>query len=259
MIPQAYISEWREMVPWVTSAQIEQDLILSRALVEIFSNPELANNFAFRGGTALHKLFINPGARYSEDLDLVQIKEGPIGSTLDILRQTLDPWLGKPRWKQNMGRVTLVYRFDSELPPITPMRLKIEINTREHLSVFGFINKEFQVNSRWYTGVANITTYSLEELLSTKLRALYQRKKGRDLFDLNIASQLFPKLDAQKILESFHCYIEADQCKVSRTEFEENLAEKISDKAFQEDILLLVPDGKYSEFVSIAEIKYVQE
>jgi hypothetical protein len=33
--------------------------------------------------------------------------------------------------KQSEGRVTFIYRFDSEIPPVTPLRLKVEINTRE--------------------------------------------------------------------------------------------------------------------------------
>jgi hypothetical protein len=57
MIPQAYINEWQTVAPWVLDAQIEQDLIISRAICEIFSDPQLASSLAFRGGTALHKLF----------------------------------------------------------------------------------------------------------------------------------------------------------------------------------------------------------
>lgn len=78
MIPRAYITAWRKIAPWSTDAQIEQDLILSRALVEIFSQPILSSQLAFRGGTALHKLFLTPASRYSEDIDLVQVK--PEGS-----------------------------------------------------------------------------------------------------------------------------------------------------------------------------------
>lgn len=52
--------------------------MIERALIEIFSDPFLNENLAFRGGTALHKLFLKPQARYSEDIDLVQIKTGPI-------------------------------------------------------------------------------------------------------------------------------------------------------------------------------------
>lgn len=57
MIPRAFITEWRSHVSWSTDAQVEQDLILSRALVDIFSDDLIAKNLAFRGGTALHKLF----------------------------------------------------------------------------------------------------------------------------------------------------------------------------------------------------------
>src|SRR5690348_6048107 len=132
MIPQAFINEWQQFAPWLSEAQIEQDLVLSRAIVEIFSQPLLASALAFRGGTALHKLFIQPAARYSEDIDLVQINKGPIGPIMEALREKLSPWLGEPRWKNKQGRATFVYRFESESQPITPMRLKVEINTREH-------------------------------------------------------------------------------------------------------------------------------
>ena len=79
-----------------------------------------------RGGTCLHKLFLQPPYRYSEDIDLVQTEAGPIGSVLDAIRARLDPWLGNPRRDRGPGIVTLTYRFESEIPPLRPMRLKIE-------------------------------------------------------------------------------------------------------------------------------------
>jgi hypothetical protein len=91
MIPQEFINEWRAVAPWPTEAQVEQDLILSRAIVEIFSEPLLAKSLAFRGGTALHKLFIQPSGRYSEDIDLVQIDGGKIGPIMEALRKQLNP------------------------------------------------------------------------------------------------------------------------------------------------------------------------
>ena len=241
MIPQAFINEWQQFAPWSSEAQVEQDLVLSRAIIEIFSHPLLANKLAFRGGTALHKLFIQPAARYSEDIDLVQITEGPIGPILEALRAQLNPWLGEPRWKSNKGRATLVYRFDSESQPVTPMRLKVEINTREHFAVLGIAKKEFEIKSLWFSQQTMITTFHLEELLATKLRALYQRKKGRDLFDLVVILKKFPKLDINKMLQSFHQYMSFDQTKVSRAEFEANLAEKLNDTAFVNDIFPLLP------------------
>lgn len=65
MISSAYIKEWRQKVPWSQNDQVEQDLIICRALVAIFSHPILADNLAFRGGTALYKLHLKP-VRYSE-------------------------------------------------------------------------------------------------------------------------------------------------------------------------------------------------
>ena len=111
----------------VQDFQVEQDLVISRALVEIFSKSDLSAALAFRGGTALHKLHMNPPARYSEDIDLVQVRAGAIGPTFTALRGVLDSWLGEPQWKQNEGRVTLNYRFDSEDAPPLRLRLKVEI------------------------------------------------------------------------------------------------------------------------------------
>jgi hypothetical protein len=92
-------------------------LVISRALVELLSRKPIAEALAFRGGTALYKLHMKPAARYSEDIDLVQTSAGGIGEVLDAIHGALDPWLGKPKWKQTEGRVTLDYRFESEDVP----------------------------------------------------------------------------------------------------------------------------------------------
>ncbi len=132
MIQRDFIVAWRQQAPWPTDAQVEQDLVLSRALVEIFRDPLLSRELAFRGGTALHKLFLPTPARYSEDIDLVQISPGPIGPVMSALRKLLDPWLGIPRRSQSEGRMTFIYRFESELPPIVPLR-KYWVSLNLHL------------------------------------------------------------------------------------------------------------------------------
>ncbi|MCP4674264.1 MAG: nucleotidyl transferase AbiEii/AbiGii toxin family protein, partial [Deltaproteobacteria bacterium] len=73
MIPRAYVTAWRKQAPWTDDALVELDLVLSRALIEIYSEEGVSQKLAFRGGTALHKLFINPAGRFSEEIDLVQI------------------------------------------------------------------------------------------------------------------------------------------------------------------------------------------
>ena len=118
MIPRAHIVAWRQVAPWISDAQVEQDLIMSRTLVAIFANSVLATALAFRGGTALHKLYFQPARRYSEDIDLVQITPGPIGSILDALKGVLNPFLGEPKRKQAEGTVTLIYRMCNRGHPI---------------------------------------------------------------------------------------------------------------------------------------------
>ena len=240
MIPQNFITEWQNKAPWKDNAQIEQDLILSRAIVEIFSNKVLKDSLVFRGGTALHKLYSPLQERYSEDLDFVQKEAGPIGGVLAELHTVLNPWLGEPQWKQTQGRVTFYYRYESEISPTRNMKVKIEINTREHFKYSDLVNIPFGVSSRWFEGQAHVTSYALEELMGTKMRALYQRKKGRDLFDLMVILQNFPALDRQKIIDCFLLYTDKEGLQISKAEFERNMHHKLRDKIFLEDITALI-------------------
>lgn len=207
MIPQAYITEWSNQVPWQTNEQVEQDLVICRALVEIFTDELLSKSLAFRGGTALHKLYLHPQPRYSEDIDLVQITAAPFGPVVDRLRERL-AFLGEPLRKQKENNFTLQYRFESEFPPVQNLRLKVETNCREHFNVLGLKQFPFQVSSTWFSGVCEITTYQLEELLGTKLRALYQRRKGRDLYDMYKALAHAPNLNKEALLQCYHAYME---------------------------------------------------
>lgn len=182
MIPMIFIEQWRQMVPWQTIAMIEHDLIISKALVCMYNNPKIRDSLVFRGGTALNKLFIQPPARYSEDIDFVQRKSEPIGETMSAIRKALDSWLGEPKRKITERGVKLIYKYTTihELSA----KLKIEINTTEHFQCLPIYQIPYTVNSEWFTGNCVIETYQLEELMATKLRALYQRRKGRDLFDV---------------------------------------------------------------------------
>jgi predicted nucleotidyltransferase component of viral defense system len=243
VIPFDFITEWRQHAPWVQDAQVEQDLLIGRALVELYSQPAVSETLAFRGGTALHRLYLQPAARYSEDIDLVQVEAGPIGDTLSAVRACLDPWLGKPRRQLKDGSAVLSYRVQSEGPPALPLRLKVEINTREHFNVLGFEEYQYDIESRWFTGSAPIRTYALDELLGTKLRALYQRRKGRDLFDLWYAHRT-AGIDNGRVVRCFRAYLGRSGLSVSRAEFEANLERKLSDPRFLGDITpLLAPES----------------
>jgi predicted nucleotidyltransferase component of viral defense system len=128
------------------------------------------------------------------------------------------------------------------------MRVKIEINTREHFNVLGLQQETFSVDNPWFQGSAAVTTFQPEELLGTKLRALYQRKKGRDLFDLYYALEKLD-LDIDKIMECFHAYMLKEENKApTAREFELNLEEKMQGDEFSGDITaLLRPEIEYDQ------------
>jgi predicted nucleotidyltransferase component of viral defense system len=255
VIPQAHITAWRATAPWSDDAQVEQDQVLSRADVEVFTEPELAGVLALRGGTALNKLYIQPLSRYSEDINLVQAKPGAIGDVLNAIRHRLDPWLGRPQRSGSEASVTLTYRFESEAPPIRPLRLKIEINTREHVAVPGYDRRPLVMTNPWFTGEAGMTTYPLDELMGTTLRALYQRRKGRDLFDLWLCLSR-GLLDPDRVVACFSAYMKHEKRRITRAEFERNLFDKETDSAFLGDTRpLLAPEIGYDANAAIVLVR----
>jgi len=234
MIPATAIREWESEYPWADKNQVEQDLIICRALVAIYNNEFLSSRLAFRGGTALHKLYLSPQARYSEDIDLVQIQAESVGAILDRLREVLS-FLGKPVIKQKKHNNTMVFKVDSTFPPIMPIRLKIEINCKEHFNVLGLVKVPFEVKNQWFTGSCEITTYQLDELIGTKLRALYQRKKGRDLFDLQKALEN-KHLNTYNVIKCYYCYISFSDGELpSRAVYLANMEEKMQEDVFLQD------------------------
>ena len=248
MIPQAYITEWSSHVPWQTNEQVEQDLVICRALVEIFSDEFLASSLAFRGGTALHKLYLQPQPRYSEDIDLVQMRAEPIKETVQKLQKSLS-FLGDSTVEQKKDNLTLKFRFESEIPPVVKLRLKVETNCREHFTILGYQPFPFEVKSSWYNATCNITTYKLEELLGTKLRALYQRRKGRDLYDLYKALSGHKALDAEAILKCYNEYMKfVVDNPPTQKQFLQNMEAKMQDDEFIGDIKGLIrPEEKYND------------
>lgn len=246
MIPQAFITEWSNIAPWQTNEQVEQDLIISRALIALFSDDFLRENLAFRGGTALHKLYLKPAPRYSEDIDLVQIKEGPIKPILKRIGEVINFFEEDRVVKPKANNNTILYRFNSEYTPEVRLRLKIEINCREHFNILGWNSFPFTMKNGWFTGQCQITTYHLCELLGTKLRALYQRKKGRDLFDLYYANQL-TTLDYDNVIYCYNTYMKFVVGKPpTKKEFKLNIEQKRTSSQFAGDMQgLLKPELTY--------------
>ena len=241
MIPAQNIVAWGNVVPWADQRQVEQDLIISRALVEIFSDDMLRNAVRFRGGTALNKLHFPKPMRYSEDIDLVRTSGGPIGPILDQLRVVLEPWLGRARFDQSPVAPKFRFRVDAEDGSGVPIRLKVEINTREIRAFDGPASLPLRIENPWYSGEAAISTFSREEMLATKLRALLQRDQGRDLYDLAHALEVFENLDITRMVEMFGQYLDLSGQTISRAQAQERMFAKLANPRLLLDVRPLLP------------------
>jgi predicted nucleotidyltransferase component of viral defense system len=241
MIPAQNIVAWGNVVPWADQRQVEQDLIISRALVEIFSDDMLRDALRFRGGTALNKLHFPEPLRYSEDIDLVRTSAGPIGPILDQLRVVLEPWLGHAQFDQSPVAPKFRFRTEAEDGSGVPIRLKIEINTRETEAFDAPTALPLEVVNPWFSGEAAIPTFSREEMLATKLRALLQRDKGRDLYDLAHALDVFEGLEVDRIVEMLGRYLGLAGQAISRAQAQERMFAKLANPRFLLDMRPLLP------------------
>lgn len=240
MIPSAHIQAWSIHAPWPDARQIEQDLIICRALCDLFNAPALRGKIAFRGGTAINKLLFKRPMRYSEDIDLVQIQAEPIGTTVDAIRYALS-WLGQCSREQAGHSMHLIYRFSPESDPQAVLKLKVEINTREHGSLLGIRHYPFSIENDWYSGQTDIASFEPEELFGTKLRAFLQRRKNRDLFDLHEGWKQLG-LDGDKLVACFEHYLALEGKAISRANAEETMLRKLI-KSLIEDVSPLLPVG----------------
>lgn len=250
MIPKANLQAWSAIAPWPDPRQVEQDLIICRALCDLFSADALKGKLAFRGGTAINKLLFAKPLRYSEDIDLVQPEAAPIGKTIDAVREAL-AWLGKCKVEIAGHSTHLYFTFAPEEDAKAKLRLKVEINGREHGALYGFKDYAFAVENPWYSGKATLKSFTAEELFATKLRALLQRQKGRDLFDLKEGlAQL--KLDPDKLVKGFEHYLAAEEKKITRANAEEIMLGKLR-RSLTEDIAPLLAAGvRYSDADALA-------
>jgi predicted nucleotidyltransferase component of viral defense system len=219
---------------------VEQDLIISRALCDLFSSEHLQGRIAFRGGTAINKLLFGEPLRYSEDIDLVQQQAEPIKDTVAEIRQVLS-WLGKCSYEAGPHSVHLVFKFTPEADSGSQLKLKVEINTREHQPLYGLKTYPFEVSNDWHQAKSGIVSFEAEELFGTKLRALLQRSKNRDLFDLN-EGLLQLGLDCDRVIACLQHYLALEEHPISRANAEERMLKKLN-QSLTEGIAPLLPAG----------------
>lgn len=233
MIPANVVTAWSTDHPWPTVEEVEQDLLLSRAICAIAADDYLGSELVFRGGTALHKLHLDRPWRYSEDLDYVRSSASGIGPLTQALTR-LGSELGYTV-NTRVGQHPKVY-WRATAATGVPLRVKIEVNTHERSPVLPLTTRPFQVESAWWSGEVDVLTFQPAELVATKIRALYQRSKGRDLFDLWLAlDHLHMRPD--DILGAFGPYRPE---RLTAAKAADNLARKLSDPVFRTDLEPLV-------------------
>ncbi|MDR1857275.1 MAG: nucleotidyl transferase AbiEii/AbiGii toxin family protein [Desulfovibrio sp.] len=187
MIPIQYLDEWSETTaPWPYRYQVEQDLIISRILCDLYQDDFLREKTAIHGATAINRLLYQKPYRYSEDIDLVQVYAERIGPVMDRIDDIVPPWLGKYSYDHTKYSVHLFFKFFPETSTDEePVRrkLKLEISMRDHGCIRGYQMYPYSVRNGWYSGDAEILSYTQEEMLASKFGALFKRGKQRDLYD----------------------------------------------------------------------------
>ena len=188
-------------------------------------------------------------SRAISNSNLVRTSAGPIGPVLTRVREMLNPWLREPQFVQSEIAPKLKYSVEAEdnTSP-APIRLKIEINTRERVAYDTPQALPFSVENPWFTGTADIPTFSNEELLSTKVRALLQRNKGRDLIDIAHALDIFEDFDAAKTVEVLGKYLTATGISISREEAERRMFSKLNNPNFMADVRPLLSADEAESF-----------
>lgn len=237
MIPQDYITHWSTGAPWPSELQIEQDLVLSRLIVDIANHELLGRELAFRGGTCLHKLHLPTALRYSDDLDYVRTTDGPAGEIIDALRDVTGiVGLEERSRKIKHGKATYVCHAQAETNG-SKIRIKVETNIEETEAFLPREQLPYEVVSPWFEGTSHVRTFALDELIATKLRALYQRRKGRDLFDIwHVLVAL--NTDDARIVAGLEHYM-GDQV-FTYPQLAQNLKAKLDDPDFSGDLQTLV-------------------
>lgn len=206
MIPraalQARAQEWG-----LTEEVVEKDYVLGWLLWGIGSHPGLRDDWVFKGGTCLKKCFVET-YRFSEDLDFTVLEGGPLApdDLVPVLVEMLDsveqetgitlssraPFVKlRPDRRSAEGRI--YYRGPRGAPG--EARVKLDLTYDETVVESTVRRTIAHAYEDELPGDAAVQCYSFVELFAEKLRALGQRTRPRDLYDV---INLYRRADLRK-------------------------------------------------------------
>ena len=238
------VEAWGEAKGIPALALAEQDYRLTDVLARICTDEVLRTRLAFKGGTAINKLHLGTSGRLSVDLDFnllgtrdsVQGARGEIRArVVKALREHDDTMTISHDHAWESLRATGNYR---PLSGENPMKMKVEVSMVERLPIAGTLERPLATVGG---GTVDVPTYTLEELLSTKFRALYRRKKGRDLYDMDQSLPLIRNPVLMRRMAVFHFYRAG--ILFQAREVADNIRAKLRDERFVGESALYLRGG----------------
>lgn len=198
---------------------VEKDFVLGWLLSATTQLPAISDHWVLKGGTCLKKCFFET-YRFSEDLDFTLLPtagydEGDIADALLALVRRTEEISGirfhpdhvtvKTR-RDKFGRATFEGRLGYQGPLVIPTWPRILFDITQHEPVINATVRRGILHPYSDTRPpdASVRTYSFEELLAEKTRALYERTRPRDLYDVvYILDNLTEPLDRALVKRTF--------------------------------------------------------
>ena len=188
---QARAREWG-----LTEEVVEKDYVLGWLLWAVGSHPALSDQWIFKGGTCLKKCFVET-YRFSEDLDFTVLDGGPLEpddlspiliEILDTVEQETGITLSsrapvvrmRPDGRSAEGRI--YYRGPRGAPG--EARVKLDVTYDETVVEATVRRKIAHAFDERLPGDGDVRCYAFVEVFAEKLRALGQRTRPRDLYDV---------------------------------------------------------------------------
>lgn len=245
-ITERTLRNWADLIGIDNLTLAEHDYRISYLLNDIYSNEFLKDRLLLKGGTAINKVYLKSLSRFSVDLDFNQI--GSREEVLRNVRQIRETLVQIAKEQDQSYKITFDRRYEQTTihvkytsitgqQPIQP--IKIEISHVERFPIMKTESKELTLyDSESSTAIG---TYKIEELLATKLRALYDRMKGRDLYDL---ASSFRLIEDKTVLRKMFLYYFYRDRKVFNSKI---FFEKVSGSSYEDDVRgFIKPDIRFN-------------
>ena len=179
---------------------VEKDYVLGWVLAGIFNHTKIAADWVFKGGTCIKKCYYET-YRFSEDLDFTLTdpdlleEEFLVNSFKGISEWIYDAsGIEIPKdlirfevYQNNRGGMSAQGRigYRGPLQPSGDLpRIKLDITIDEILVLEPVVRNVHHVYSDSPDGGIQIKCYCFEEVFAEKIRALAERERPRDLYDV---------------------------------------------------------------------------